>query len=328
VAKSEILFIVLGIKDQYKLNDFIRFVFMKASKRILITGASGLVGSRLTSLLLANGYQVAHLSRSKKGSVPTYVWDVDKQTIDNNALNGVDTIIHLAGANVAEKRWTESRKKEIIDSRVKSTELLFNELKSGNHAVKNFISASAIGYYGFQDPDKVFTEENPAGEDFLAQVTKMWEEVVDKISALQVRVVKVRIGVVLAKEGGALQSMAKPIKFLAGAPLGSGDQYVSWIHIDDLCGMFMHAIETPGLSGAINAVAPKPVTNRELTRAIAKYLHKPLILPSVPAFALRLALGEMASIVTKGSKISNQKISASGYRYKFDNLNQALKDLL
>jgi uncharacterized protein len=301
---------------------------MKASKRILITGASGLVGSRLTSLLLAKGYEVAHLSRSKSGSVPTYVWDVNRQTIDKEALKDVHTIVHLAGANVADKRWTEKRKKEIIDSRVKSTALLFNELKSGHHSVENFISASAVGYYGFKDPDKVFREENPAGDDFLAQVTKLWEHAVDKISMLNIRIVKLRIGVVLAKEGGALQAMAKPIRLLAGSPLGSGNQYMSWIHIDDLCGMFMHAIETPALSGAVNAVAPGPVTNRELTKAIANELHKPLILPAVPAFALRLMLGEMASIVTEGSQVSNNKISASGYQYKFDNLKKALKDLL
>jgi len=214
------------------------------SKKILITGASGLIGSRLTELLLQKGYQVSHLGRSKKtGSVPSFIWDVDKGVLDQQALEGVDTIIHLAGAGVADKRWTESRKKEILESRTKSSLLLYNTLANTNHTVKSVVSASAIGYYGFGFGEEVFTEVSQPGNDYLAQVVKEWEESVDKISSLNLRLVKLRIGIVLSDKGGALVEMAKPIRLGIGAALGTGKQYLSWIHLDDLCAMFIKAVE-------------------------------------------------------------------------------------
>ena len=299
------------------------------AKHILITGASGLVGTRLTEILLQHGYSVAHLGRSKKDDkIKSFVWNVDKFVIEPGTLLGITTIIHLAGAGIADKRWSANRKAEILQSRIQSTALLYEELKKGHHSVTDFISASAIGYYGFDDGEKVFTEESPPGNDFLAQVSKQWEREVDKISALNIRVVKLRFGVVLSAEGGALKEMAKPIKLFAGSPIGTGDQKISWIHIDDLCALFLKVIAEEQMSGVYNAVGPHPVTNRALTIAIAKVLKKPLLIPAVPAFILRLLLGEMADLVLKGNWVSSERIQRAGFKFQFNNLEHALTNLL
>lgn len=301
---------------------------MAKSSNILITGASGLIGSKLTTLLQQNGHNVSHLGRSRKsGRVKSFVWDVEKQTIEDDALDSVDVIIHLAGASVAEKRWTEKRKQEIRDSRTQSTQLLYTALKKGNHQVKALISASAIGYYGFEN-NQWLTEENPAGKDFLADVTRQWEEEVDKIGTLGIRTVKMRIGIVLSDQGGALEQMAKPIRLLAGAPLGDGQQFVSWIHVDDICGIFLKAVEDEKMVGPYNLAAPNPVTNKQLTEAIAKKLDKPLILPPVPKFALKIVLGEMADIVVTGSRVSPEKVVRAGYTFNYTTIEQALDNLL
>jgi uncharacterized protein (TIGR01777 family) len=297
--------------------------------KVLITGASGLVGSRLTELLLSKKMEVVHVGRTKRnGSVPSFTWDVDKQQMDAKALAGVDTIVHLAGAGVADKRWTPTRKKEILDSRVQSTRLLFQILKEEKHYVKNIVSASAIGYYGFGLSDQLFTEERPPATDFLASVTTEWEKEVDAIRELEIRVVKIRIGIVLSNKGGALKEMARPIQFGVGAPLGTGQQVMSWIHIDDLCEMFCKAIQDRSLAGAYNGVAPNPVTNAELTKAIASILKKPLWLPNVPPFVLRLLVGEMADIVVNGSKVSAEKILATRFKFQYSQIDDALRNLL
>ena len=280
-------------------------------------------------MLLEKGYQVAHLSRSKKSApVPSFVWDVDAGEIDITALEGISTIIHLAGAGVADKRWSHSRKEEILQSRVKSTQLLFNTLLNNPNQVKSFISASAIGYYGFGTSDEVFHEQSQFGSDFLANVTREWEEDVDKISSLRMRVAKLRIGIVLSDKGGALVEMAKPIRLGFGSPLGSGKQYLSWIHLDDLCAMFIKAVETDLMQGAYNAVSGNWVTNKEMTKTIAKILNKPLWLPNVPAFVLKLVVGQMAEIVLNGSKVSADKIKSTGFNFKYKDLRQALESLL
>lgn len=298
------------------------------SKKILITGASGLIGTRLTELLLQKGFQVSHLGRSKKsGAVPSFVWDVDKGELDQQALEEVDTIIHLAGAGVADKRWTESRKREILESRTKSSALLYKVLSGTNHSVKAVVSASAIGYYGFGFGEEVFIEESAPGNDYLAQVTKQWEAAVDKISTLNIRVAKLRIGIVLSDKGGALVEMAKPIRLGAGAALGSGKQYMSWIHLDDLCEMFIKAVEDETMRGAYNAVTGDYVTNQELTKLIAKTLRKPLLLPNIPAFVMRIIVGEMAVIVVNGSKISAEKIKKAGFKFRHSKLEEALESL-
>ena len=295
---------------------------------ILITGASGLIGTRLTEMLLLKGHQVSHLGRSKKsGSIKSFTWNVDLQQMDENALQGIDTIIHLAGAGVADKRWTEKRKQEILESRTRSTQLLFYALKKGNHQVTTFVSASAIGYYGFESNEEL-TEKSLAGNDFLANVTRHWEEEVGKIESLNIRVAKIRIGIVLSEKGGALKEMMLPVKFFVGAPLGSGNQYLSWIHIDDLCSMFCKAVEDKNMRGAYNGVGTHPVTNRALTRAIAKVLGRPMFLAPIPNFIMKVIIGEMADIVLGGSKVSSSKIQQAGFSFQFDTLDKALRDLL
>jgi uncharacterized protein len=295
--------------------------------KILITGGSGMIGSRITELLLKKGYQVAHLGRSRKsGKVPSFIWDIPARKIEEGAFDGVTAIIHLAGANVGEKPWTKKRKQEILESRTHSTRLLFDYLKKTS--VKDFISASAIGYYGFEDEHKTFKEDDAPGNDFLADVVKRWETEVDQVVSLGIRVAKVRVGIVLSEKEGALKEMARPVKYYVGAPLGSGEQKMSWIHIDDVCRVFIHALENKSITGAVNAVAPVPVTNRDLTKAIAKALGKPLILPAIPKIVLKGLLGEMADLVVKGNSVSNEKLKASGFEYKFPNLSEALKDLL
>lgn len=300
------------------------------SKTILITGGTGLVGQRLTELLIAKGYQVQYLSRNpdKVSGIKSFHWDVKNQEMDKDALKDADVIVHLAGAGVADKKWSKERKKEILDSRTKSSELIAKTLSENTHKVKTVVSASAIGYYGWDTGGVVKKEESRFGDDFLATVTKAWEAEVDKIESSDIRVVKLRIGVVLSEKGGALKEISKPVKMGAGAALGSGDQFMSWIHIDDLCEMFIHAIENENLKGAFNAVAPNPVTNKELTKLTAKALKKPFFLPNVPGFVLKLTLGEMASIVLGGSKISSEKIESAGFNFKFEKADAALADLL
>lgn len=277
-------------------------------------------------MLVQQGHEVSHLGRTKKaGKTPSFVWDVDHGIMDEQALKDVDTVIHLAGAGVADQRWTEKRKKEILESRIKSTALLARYLEQ-NENVKTVVSASAIGYYGFGLGDAEFREESKPGNDFLAQVVKAWEGEVDKIQ--NKRVVKLRVGIVLSAKGGALKEMTTPIRWGVGAPLGTGKQYMSWIHLDDLCKMFVKAVEDTSMNGAYNATGPYAVTNHELTRTIAKTLHKPILLPSIPAFVLNLIVGEMAVIVVNGSIVSSKKIQQAGFKFQFPSLEEALPDLL
>lgn len=279
---------------------------------------------------MQRGHQISHLGRRKhyNESVKSYTWNIDNHQIDPEALHRVETIIHLAGAGIADKRWTSDRKREILESRTNSTRLLHNELQKGDHGVKAFVSSSAIGYYGFANKEEIFTEASNQGNDFLSTVTGRWEKEVDTIAMLGIRVVKLRTGIVLSEKGGALMEIVKPIRFFVGAPLGSGKQYMSWIHIDDQCGIFIKAVEDHTMNGVYNCVAANPVTNRELTVAIAKTVHRPLILPPVPGFILKILIGEVAELVLNGNKVSGLKILQAGYRFKFENLNEALADLL
>lgn len=296
---------------------------------ILITGASGLVGTHLTILLKERGYRVLHLSRSatKKKDVETFLWNVDQQTIDEQAVKEADYIIHLAGEGITHHRWSATQKKEIIDSRVKSIELLFATLQKTNKTLKGFISASAIGFYGGITTQKIFTENDPPYSDFLGDVCKKWEVAADSISQLGIRVVKLRTGVVLWKDGGALKKIAMPVKFFVGSPLGDGKQYMPWIHLDDVCAMYLMAIEDHQLQGAYNAVAPEHITNTLLTKMIAQVLHRPIFMPKVPAFLLKLLLGKMAVVLLEGSRASCKKIQDAGFQFKFPTVKSALKGL-
>jgi len=297
-------------------------------KRILITGASGLLGRELLKTLKEKGHQVSVLSRSSKKTddVPAYVWDVDQQTIDPACVDGIDTIVHLAGESVAEKKWSDKQKKQIIDSRVLSTRLLHKVIKEHGPDVKNFISASAVGYYG-DSGEEILTEDSENGYGFLAECCRQWEREVDLGKTLGLRIAKIRIGFVLSKKGGGLQAIEKPVRFFAGAPLGSGRQWMPWVHIDDIVNIFVHAIENPMLSGAYNACAPFPVTNKTLTAALAKKLHRPLWPIHVPEKLLKLILGEMSTIATMSTNTSAQKILETGFMFKFTRLDDALSDI-
>jgi uncharacterized protein (TIGR01777 family) len=294
--------------------------------KILITGASGLVGTRLTELLEGAGHQVVHLGRAKKtGARPVFTWDIEKGVIDEEAFAGVNAIVHLAGAGVADKPWTPKRKLEILESRTKSTALLAKYMKH-QPQIKTVVSASAIGYYGFGLSDHEFTEASNPGTDFLAQVVRAWEEEVNGIE--NKRIVKLRIGIVLSEKGGALKEMAKPIKMFVGAPLGTGKQLMSWIHIDDLCGMFIKAVEDETMNGVYNATGPYAVTNKELTQQMAKALHRPLLLPPIPSFVLITLLGEMANLVLYGLNVSSTKIQKAGFTFSYPTLELVIANLL
>lgn len=297
---------------------------------ILITGGTGLIGKRLTQLLIEKGHSVSILSRSKKKSdkVNYYTWNIKKQEIEKEAITQADCIVHLAGANVGEGRWTKKRKKEIIDSRVKSGKLLFNAVKSHNPNLKAFISSSAIGYYGMVNSSNIFSENDSSGEDFLAKVCQLWEESALQFKALEIRTAIIRTGVVLDKNEGALAKLITPIKLGIGSALGSGKQAMPWIHLDDICGIYIKAIEDSVMDGVYNGVAPDKQTNEEFSKAVAKVLKKPFWFPKVPAFALKLLMGEQAVIALKGSHISSKKIEKTGFKFKFENLNDALTEIL
>ncbi|PZV86216.1 hypothetical protein CLV31_102111 [Algoriphagus aquaeductus] len=292
-------------------------------KNILISGGSGLVGQRITKLLEKKGYEVAWLSRSRQGR-KSFLWDVEKQEIDPEAMDWADAIIHLAGAGVAEKRWTPDRKNLILDSRTHSTQLLFSAIEKSAKKPSTCISASAVGYYGFNTGTNLVDENSMPGGDFLAQVVIAWENEVKKMEALHLRTVLFRIGIVLDAEGGALGEMLKPP---VAAPLGSGDQWMSWIHIEDLARMFVYALEKTTLQGVYNAVGPNPATNQQLTKEAAAAKGKPYIGIGVPGFALKLVLGEMAAMVLGGNRVSSQKIQKAGFEFEFPELKGALKDV-
>ncbi|WP_026977955.1 TIGR01777 family oxidoreductase [Flavobacterium tegetincola] len=299
--------------------------------KILITGATGLIGTELVALLLQNGVTVHYLTTSKKKieSKPNYhgfYWNPNQGIIDENALMGVDSIIHLAGATIS-KRWTPKYKQEIIESRILSSNVLYKALKEHPHSVKQLISASAIGIY----PDsltKIYTEENnEVDESFLGKVVMKWEESVNKFKSLNIKVAKIRTGLVLTNNGGALPEMEKPIKMGIGSPFGSGKQIQSWIHIHDLVELYLFAVEHE-LEGAYNAVASNPVTNKKLTQEIAAVLKKPLFMPNIPKFLMSLVLGEMHTILFASQNVSNKKIESKGFKFKYNQVDKALMNLL
>jgi uncharacterized protein len=299
------------------------------SKTILITGASGLIGKPLSRFLLQKGYRIYHLNRGgsfKDPRVKTFKWDVYNSKIDENCIEGVDAIIHLAGEGIAGKPWTKKRKQQIIESRTKSIRLLYDLLREKDHQVKTVISASAVGYYGDQR-DKLLTEDSEAGNDFLGRSCLAWEQAVDAGKELGLRIVKLRTGVVLTLEGGALPEIAKPIKLGVGAPLGSGKQWMPWIHIQDVLRMYLFALENTELEGAFNMASPLPVTNKDLTKELARAVKKKLWLPRVPAFVLRVILGEMSAVVLSSDKTSSDKIQAMGFEFEFLSLREALKNI-
>lgn len=297
-------------------------------KTVLITGGTGLVGKELSKLLVSKGYVVILLSRNPtQKKYRSFYWNVKKNEIDDEAVKSVDAIIHLAGAGVFDKKWNVFWKEEIYNSRIHSTRLLKEKVHALNPNLKYFLSASAIGYYGWDTGDRLIEESSMKGDGFLGDVVEDWEKEVSKFDEIDIRNGKVRIGIVLSEKGGALMEVAKPIRFGLGAPLASGNQYMSWIHVQDLCGIFLHMLENKS-EGVVNGVSPEPVTNKEFTKKVAKHLGRPLWLPNIPKFVLRLIVGDITCLLAGGNRVSSQKIEKDGYKFRFYTLDQALKDLL
>ena len=294
-------------------------------EKVLITGGSGLIGRRLSFLLKCRGYEVRILSRSNnpKNNYKTFVWNVSEQYINDSAYEGLKHIIHLAGAGIADKRWSEKRKKEIIASRVASTNLLYNTVKRLKTPLNSFISASATGYYGAITSETIFEEKDKPAKDFLGKVCSLWEDSIFQFNEIKIRTVALRTGIVLSKDGGALKKMKTPII----TSLGNGKQYMPWIHIDDLCELYIKAIEDEQFKGAFNAVSPEHISNLSFSKKISKIFNYPFLALGAPSFILQIVFGEMSTIILNGSRISANKIKQAGFKFKFENLEKALKNL-
>ena len=299
--------------------------------RVLITGATGLVGQEIVKVCHSKNIKVNFLTTSKSKIVQQenyqgYYWNPTENHIDAECFKAVDAIIHLAGATVS-KRWTPSYKKEITSSRTETTALLIDALKGMQHQVKQIVSASAIGIYPNSLTNYYDQSHNEKSTSFLGEVVSVWEDAVDGFSELDIAVSKVRIGLVLSNKGGALKEIVKPVKLGVGSAFGDGKQWQSWIHIQDLANLFLYLLENQ-ITGVYNGVAPNPVSNAELTKTAASVLKKPLFMPNIPKFLMKLILGEMHIILFESQRVSSKKITQKGFHFKFHHLEPALKDLL
>lgn len=297
--------------------------------KILITGGTGSIGKHLIECLIGAGHQPVVLSRSvgKNSGYETFKWDPAKGYIDEKAFEGIEHIINLAGNGIAEKRWTKSRKAEIIESRIAGTKVLYTYLQKLSIRPVSFIGASAIGYYGMQTSEKIFSETDAPSHDFLGKVCKLWEESYDPFKKLGINTSIIRIGVVLARTGGIYSKLLGPIKRNLGVILGSGKQYMPWIHVDDLVKIILELISSKIPAGIYNAVASQHINNAFFTKTFAATLNKTIFLPKAPAFVLKVALGEMSSMLLGGSRASNQKLIQVGFKFKYEDLEKALSDL-
>ncbi len=295
---------------------------------ILITGGSGLIGRRLSMDLLQNGHTVRWLGRRPSlVEEGRYNWDLARGTMDVAALKDVDHIVHLAGAGIADKRWTTGRVKELIDSRTESARLLLRTAQDLGTPVKSFIGAAGIGYYGAITRDQVFEESDAAANDTIGTISRVWEEAVDEWAPFT-RVVKLRTPVVLSPTGGALSKLAIPVRWGLGAALGTGKQWMPWVHLDDLVHLYVEVVQDDRFAGAYNVNTGSDVTNEEFMRTASKVLGRPFFLPKVPGFLLRAALGELSSVLLEGSRVSNKKLMDTGFTFRYPGLEGALRDLL
>ncbi len=294
---------------------------------ILIAGGTGLIGARLSVLLKAKGYMVRLLSRKPAGP-EQYAWDPARGILDNLALEGVDAVINLAGAGIADGRWTPARKQLIVDSRVQSAAVLRKAFQEGTHMPRTYLSASAIGFYGNSGEQWMDETSAPVEDTFMVECCGAWENAAEEIGALGIRTVILRIGVVLAKEGGALPEFVKPLRFGLGAYFGNGQAWYSWVHLDDICQIFIWALENEQVAGIFNAVAPNPVRNIDLVKATAKAMRQPAVFAPAPPFVLRLMLGEMSAVVLNSNRVSSEKIRAAGFHFSFPQVEGALAAVL
>jgi hypothetical protein len=297
------------------------------NNHVLITGGTGLIGQYLTHLLTRMNYKVRYLSRSpqKSTQVDAYYWDPQKKELDESALDGIGHVIHLAGANLSKRRWSKSRKKLIYNSRVDATQFLIEKIANHKSRPKSFLGMSAVGIYG--NSGKQWVDEHAGqGSGFLPKVCEDWESKTKKASGLGIRTVIYRSGVVLSNEDGMLPKLMDPLKFGIAPVMGSGKQYLSWVHIEDIARSLIYAIENPNMNGTYNIVAPYPVTQKELMNQLVQKIHFGIQIP-VPALALRIGLGEMANTVLEGQRVSSQKLRLEGFQFKYPQLEEALDDL-
>lgn len=299
--------------------------------RILITGATGLIGGEIVKLCHQKNIAVNYLTTSKSkiennANYQGFYWNPSKGEIDVDCINGVDAIIHLVGATIA-KRWTKAHKQAIINSRLETTALLHDTVKNNPNNIKQIVSASAIGYYPDSLTNYYTEDEKQISTSFLGKVVQEWEQTVDTFKTLNITVSKVRIGVVLSKNGGAFPELLKPIKYGVGAAMGSGEQWMSWIHLDDLAAVFLHVLEHE-LEGVYNGVAPNPATNKNLTKSVAKQIKRPLFLPNIPKFVMKFILGEMHILLFESQRVCSKKIEDTGFQFKYVNLDAAIADLV
>lgn len=300
-------------------------------KNVLISGGSGFIGKHLTNLLIGKGYTVSVLTRSQKQNTPDvfyYKWDVSAGFIEEEAVLNADYIIHLAGENIAEKRWTKERKEAIVQSREQSIRLIYDVLKKNHKKLDSFVSASGIGIYGAINGEEICAENTPPANDFLGITCQKWEAAADTISDLGIRVVKIRTGLVLGKDDGFLKKLTPVFKSRLGSALGSGKQYMPWIHVDDLCAIYLEALNNSTMNGAYNAAIDDNTTNAIFSKTLAKIYGYSIWLPNVPAFLIKLTMGEMAQIILTGRRVSSGKIEKTGFKFQFTTLKQALRDCL
>jgi uncharacterized protein (TIGR01777 family) len=296
-------------------------------RRVVITGGTGLVGMHLSALLEKEKYDVAHLTRSRKPGTRfrSYRWDPESGYCDKDAFRDGDTVIHLAGSNIGEKRWNAKRKKEILISRTETARLIYDAFVASGIRPDAFITASGKDYYGSGISEKIYTETDPPGSDFMAETCRSWEAAADPFEAAGVRVTKIRTALVLARKGSALSKLKAPARAGLIIRLGTGKQYFPWIHIDDLCSVYLKAVSDSTMSGPFNASAPDHITHDMLMDAIARQRHLPVLLPHVPPWLLHLVLGEMSVVLTSGSRISPDRLIRSGFEFKYPDIDQALR---
>lgn len=301
------------------------------SQNVLLTGGSGFIGKHLTDVLIEAGFSVSVLSRSDKEDTPRityYKWDLKKDYIDENAVLNADYIIHLAGEGIVDKRWTNKRKKAILESRTKPVDLIFSVLEKHNKKLEAFVSASAVGIYGAFTSHKICKEETPPANDFLGTVCQKWESAADKIGSLNIRTVKVRTGIVLGKDEGFLKKITPSFKSGFGAILGSGKQYLPWIHVEDLCHIYLKSLQDTQLEGPYNACITDNTTNSRLSKIIAKIYGYSIWLPKIPPFVLKILLGEMSIVILTGQRVSSEKIQKTGFEFYCNDLEKTLINCL
>ena len=301
------------------------------TKNVLLTGGTGFIGKHLTDVLIENGFTVSILSRSNRkntSSITYYKWNLKDDFIEKDAILNADYVIHLAGEGIVEKRWTKRRKKAILESRIKPIDLIFSILKEHNKTLDAFISASAVGIYGAITSQEICTENTPPANDFLGTTCQKWEAAADQITSLGIRTAKIRTGIVLGKGEGFLKKITPGFKAGFGAILGSGKQYIPWIHVEDLCQIYLKAIVDIEMQGAYNATITDNTTNATLSRILAHLYGYSIWLPNIPAFIIKLGLGEMSIAVLEGQRISSEKIQKAGFEFQYTDIETTLSTSL